>query len=301
MNTETTSSTDRIEKTIDLKAPIARVWKAIADSEQFGAWFEMKLDGPFEAGRALSGAITSKGKYEGFRLSMLVERVEPETYFSYRWHPYAVDRARDYSSEPMTLVEFRLAPTKSGTRLSIVESGFDRIPLERRADAFRMNDAGWTEQGRRVARYAEGDRIEKTIELAAPRSRVWRAIRDPREMGAWFGISVEGDFVVGQTTRATVSREKGGRTIEMTIDAIEPETLFAYRWHPFTKEEGRDYSREEPTRVEFRLADSATGTRLTLIESGFSRLPADRTVSAFHAHFDGWAHFAGEIVRHVGG
>jgi uncharacterized protein YndB with AHSA1/START domain len=83
----------------------------------------------------------------------MIERIEPERYFSYRWHPYAADPNVDYSKEPTTLVEFRLDEVAEGTALTIVESGFDRIPLSRRAEAFRMNEAGWASQVRNIERY----------------------------------------------------------------------------------------------------------------------------------------------------
>jgi uncharacterized protein YndB with AHSA1/START domain len=150
-----TTTTDRIEKTIELKAAPARVWKALSDSKEFSTWFQMAIDGPFEAGRTLAATITSAGKYEGFQFPMRIERVEPETYLSYRWHPYPMGSA-DYANEPMTLVEFRIETISGGTRLHLVESGFDAIPAARRGEAFRMNDGGWTEQMKRVARHVGG-------------------------------------------------------------------------------------------------------------------------------------------------
>jgi uncharacterized protein YndB with AHSA1/START domain len=148
----TTSATDRIEKRVVLRAPRARVWRALTDAEEFGQWFGVKLAGPFAAGAAVRGRLTHP-KYEHLTLEVIVERVEPERYFSYRWHPYAVDPNADYSSEPMTLVEFRLEESGDGTILTIVESGFDSIPLSRRAEAFRMNEQGWTSQARNIERY----------------------------------------------------------------------------------------------------------------------------------------------------
>lgn len=147
-----TSSTDRIEKRIVLRAPRARVWRAITTAEEFGTWFRVKLDGPFAAGATLHGRITSPG-YEHLTVEMMVERVEPQRYFSYRWHPYPNDPKRDYSTEPTTLVEFTLEEAEEGTALTIVESGFDQIPLSRRAEAFRMNDQGWAGQIKNLARY----------------------------------------------------------------------------------------------------------------------------------------------------
>jgi uncharacterized protein YndB with AHSA1/START domain len=145
-------STDRIEKKIVLKAPRSKVWKAIADSQQFGTWFQMAFDGPFVPGARLTARITTKG-YEHLKGELVVEEVKPEVLLSYRWHPYAIDPAVDYSKEPMTLVEFRLAEVKGGTEVTVVESGFDKIPFERRAEAFRMNDGGWAEQVKNLERY----------------------------------------------------------------------------------------------------------------------------------------------------
>jgi uncharacterized protein YndB with AHSA1/START domain len=149
---ETTTGTDRIEKTVILKAPRARVWRAIADAKQFGEWFRVRLDGEFAAGATIRGNITYPG-YEHLTMEVVVERMEPERFFSYRWHPHAIDPKVDYSIEPMTLVEFTLEDAAGGTRLTIVESGFDRIPLSRRALAFRMNSDGWSEQLQNIERY----------------------------------------------------------------------------------------------------------------------------------------------------
>ena len=145
-------STDRIEKRVVLRAPRARVWRALANAEEFGSWFRVKLDGAFAAGKPIRGRLLVPG-YEHLTLEMLVERIDPERYFSYRWHPYAVDPAVDYSAEPTTLVEFHLEEADGGTALTIVESGFDRIPLGRQAEAFRMNDAGWDGQIKHLERY----------------------------------------------------------------------------------------------------------------------------------------------------
>ena len=145
-----TTATDRIEKTVIIKAPRSRVWRAISDAKQFGEWFKVNLDGQFKAGATIQGSITYPG-YEGLRMEIVVERIEPERLFSYRWHPG--DPNSDYTAEPMTLVEFRLEDVPGGTRLTIVESGFDTIPLARRAEAFRMNEEGWAEQVRNIERY----------------------------------------------------------------------------------------------------------------------------------------------------
>ena len=145
-------TTDRIEKRFEVKARRARVWRAISDADQFGAWFGITLDRPFAPGATVRGQLTIPG-YEHVALEFQVERVEPEGYFSYRWHPGAIDPKVDYAAEPTTLVEFRLEETAAGTAIMITESGFDRLPASRRAEAFRMNDAGWTGQGKKLANY----------------------------------------------------------------------------------------------------------------------------------------------------
>src|SRR6267378_4606693 len=137
-------TTDRIEKEIVLRAPRSRVWRALATAEEFGAWFGMKVEGTFAPGGRVHGQITLPGRGQ-VTIEMAIERMDPESRMSYRWHPYAVESGVDYSSEPTTLVEFQLAEVAGGTRLRVVESGFDDIPPARRAEALRKNDAGWAE------------------------------------------------------------------------------------------------------------------------------------------------------------
>ncbi len=149
-------STDRIEKRIVLGAPRARVWRALADVREFQAWFGLSLDGVLEPGAVLRGRVTSPPGYEHLKVELRVERVDPETLLSYRWHPYPVDPAADYSAEPMTLVELRLAEVPGGTELTVVESGFDRLPAARRGEAFRANEGGWAMQLENVRRHVAG-------------------------------------------------------------------------------------------------------------------------------------------------
>ncbi len=139
-------STDRIEKRIVLRAPRARVWRALSNAQEFGSWFGVDFHGAsFAAGATVHGRITYPG-YEHLTMEIAIDRMEPERLFSYRWHPYAVDPQVDYSKEPTTLVVFELQDAPEGTLLTVVESGFDRIPAHRRAEAWRMNDQGWAQQ-----------------------------------------------------------------------------------------------------------------------------------------------------------
>ncbi|QOL47741.1 SRPBCC family protein [Massilia litorea] len=154
---DTTSPTDRIERSIVIKAPRARVWRALADAAEFGSWFGVKLEEEaFVAGRPVRGYITHPG-YEHLRFEARVERVEPEQLLSFYWHPYAIDPAADYTQEEPTLVSFTLEDgPENGTRLTVVESGFDKLPPQRRDEAFRMNGAGWDAQVINIARHVAG-------------------------------------------------------------------------------------------------------------------------------------------------
>jgi uncharacterized protein YndB with AHSA1/START domain len=171
-------STDRIEKRVTLRAPVSRVWRAIADAEEFGRWFGFKLEGPFLAGKTIQGTfegsldeatLLEHQKRLGLRPSKVklpgksavfctVQRIEPERYLSFRWIPYGIDaEIVDRETEPTTLVEFRLEPVAEGTLLTIVESGFDAVPAHRRERAFRMNEGGWV---------AQADNLKKHVEAA---------------------------------------------------------------------------------------------------------------------------------------
>jgi uncharacterized protein YndB with AHSA1/START domain len=145
--------TDRIEKKILLKAPLKRVWRALSDSKEFGDWFGSKFDAPFLPGAVLQGVIVgtkvnaevakAQKQYEGISFEIKIEQMQPERLFSFRWHPGAVEPGYDYSQEPTTLVVFTLEKVPEGVQLTVTESGFDQIPLVRRAKAFTANDGGW--------------------------------------------------------------------------------------------------------------------------------------------------------------
>ena len=147
------TSTDRIERTILLKAPLSRVWHALSDAKEFGDWFGVDFKGKtFVAGEPLQGKITYPG-YEHLVMEVFIERVVPQRLLSWRWHPAAVDPAVDYSQETTTLVVFELEEGDGGVSLSVVESGFDKIPAARRAAAFRMNGSGWDQQMKNIDKH----------------------------------------------------------------------------------------------------------------------------------------------------
>jgi uncharacterized protein YndB with AHSA1/START domain len=167
----------RIEKTVTMKAPVSRVWRAITDAREFGQWFGVKLNGPFVAGKPISATfergfdeaaimehqrkvgVTAPAKIRKLEPNSTfctVERIEPESYFSFRWIPYGIDAEIDPNNEPTTLVEFRLEPAPEGTQLTIIESGFERVPAHRRQRAFLMNDGGWAAQAENIRKHVEG-------------------------------------------------------------------------------------------------------------------------------------------------
>lgn len=169
-------SSDRIEKRVTLRAPVSRVWRALTDAREFGRWFGVELQGDFAPGKTITGvvgegldeaAILEYQRKAGLPPSKVklpdegmvfctVDRIEPERYFAFRWIPYGIDAEADPRNEPTTLVEFRLEKVPEGTRLTIVESGFDRVPAHRRERAFRMNEGGWAAQAENIKRYVEG-------------------------------------------------------------------------------------------------------------------------------------------------
>ena len=147
---------DSIEKVIELKAPISRVWKAVTDHKEFGAWFRVALENPFVVGEVTRGAMTYPG-YEAVKWETTTEAIEHERLFSFRWCPYANDNDRDYSNEPTVLVEFHFEPSSTGTRLTVIESGFSQLPDEALAlESIRRNTGGWDAQARNITAYVDG-------------------------------------------------------------------------------------------------------------------------------------------------
>jgi uncharacterized protein YndB with AHSA1/START domain len=149
--TTSTSTTDRLRKQITLRATPARVWRALSTAQEFGAWFGATLRTDFAPGTTVEGSVAFQGKQ--LAITFQIERMEPERLLTFRWHPFAIDPAVDYASEPTTLVELALAAAPEGTLLTVTESGFDKLPPARRAQAFEMNAGGWAQQLENIARH----------------------------------------------------------------------------------------------------------------------------------------------------
>jgi uncharacterized protein YndB with AHSA1/START domain len=163
MTTRPTTQTDRIEKKVLLRAPLARVWRAITDSKEFGTWFGMRLDAPFKAGATLRATIVPttvdpevakmQKEFEGAAFDIEIDAIEPQRLFSFRWHPHGLEKGFTPTKEERTLVAFRLEESPEGVLLTITESGFDKIPLAYRAKAFASNEGGWAGQCELIAKY----------------------------------------------------------------------------------------------------------------------------------------------------
>jgi len=157
------TTTDRIEKKILLRAPRKRVWRALANSMEFGIWFGVKFESPFTPGAHLRGKLVGSAvdaevakaqkQHEHVPFEITIDRIEPERLFSFRWHPYAIEPGVDYSHEPTTLIEFTLEEVPKGVMLTVTESGFDQIPLARRVKAFTANEQGWGKVIQLVEKY----------------------------------------------------------------------------------------------------------------------------------------------------
>jgi uncharacterized protein YndB with AHSA1/START domain len=143
---------NKIEKSIELPAPVSQVWRAVTDSEQFGEWFGVKLANSFIAGQKTQGQITHPG-LEHVKFEASVLKIDPEKHFSFHWHPYAIDASIDYTKETPTLVEFKFDKTMAGTKLTIVETGFDKIPEHRQEEAYNMHEDGWQQQLKNIENY----------------------------------------------------------------------------------------------------------------------------------------------------
>jgi uncharacterized protein YndB with AHSA1/START domain len=151
----TTTDTNTVERSILIKGSRERVWRALTNAEEFGAWFGANLSGQvFEPGRRARGLMTEPGM-EHMYFDVVVERMQPQETMSFHWHPYAVLPDVDYSQEEPTLVTFTLKDAPGdGILLTVLESGFDNIPQHRRREAFEMHSKGWEYQLQNVARHA---------------------------------------------------------------------------------------------------------------------------------------------------
>ena len=146
------SDQDRIEKVVDLAAPVSRVWRALTDHEEFGQWFRVRLNGPFEVGKTTTGNVTYPG-HEHMRWESVTEQMEPERLFAFSWPPSAIDPDTSYDDDAKVVVEFRLQPSENGTRLTITETGFRQFPESKRLEVLRSNQQGWDLQAENVAAY----------------------------------------------------------------------------------------------------------------------------------------------------
>lgn len=299
----TAPQSNRIEKLTILRAPLDRVWRAISDSGEFGAWFKARFREPFEPGRTLTAEFTEPG-YIGRTFALRVEALEPQRRLAFRWRPHEFDSAGpDFADS--TLVEFFLEPHPDGTRLRIVETGFENLPEDEREAQLHGNDEGWTQQLERITAYVSGtDRIEKQVTIEAPLQKVWAAISEAQQFAAWFGLDAGGArFEAGKPAQMKLASPPEYAGMPFTIDVVSVEAgrYFSFRWHPYAVDQSVDYSGEPTTLVEFLLEENGAGTLLTLTESGFNAVPEYRRATAFEMNEHGWGIQVERIRDHVGG
>ncbi len=146
---------DRVEKVVDLAAPVARVWRALTDHNEFGEWFRVRLDNPFKVGATTTGVMTSPG-HEHMNWVSVTEQMDHERLFAFSWPPSAIDPDTEYEKGAKVRVEFRLEPSESGTRLTITETGFQQFPETKRLEVLRSNVEGWDIQAKNIAAHVEG-------------------------------------------------------------------------------------------------------------------------------------------------
>ncbi|MBT2342165.1 MULTISPECIES: SRPBCC family protein [Pseudomonas] len=134
------------------------------------------------------------------------------------------------------------------------------------------------------------DRIERKILLKVPRAQVWRALANAEAFGQWFGVALEGKrFVAGERTQGQITYPGYQHLIwDVAVERVEPERVFAFRWHPYAIEPQVDYSQESETLVQFELEDMDGGTLLKVVESGFNEIPEARRLKAFRMDSRGW-------------
>ncbi|MGD9935015.1 MAG: SRPBCC domain-containing protein [Dehalococcoidia bacterium] len=307
--------TDRIEASIVVNVARPVVWEALTDTHQLGHWFGSVFDETqVETGAVLHARM--EGAPDGQEdWTATVETVEPGSTLSWRWQPGPPNLP---AGEPLTLVTFTLTDEGEGTRITVVETGFAALSRERWDLVFPMNTGGWEGVFSAITEWVgDGkpeehdhdhdhhhdhdhsgaapaglpDRIEASIVMNARRERVWQALVDPRQLGAWFNVELENDVIEpGVELRGKILHPGFEHvTWKATIEAVEPPRLLSWRWHPGAADPDHDYSGEPETLCTFVLEDADGGTRVSFTESGFDALPRARWAEGFEMNKDGWA------------
>lgn len=291
-----------IRQEMVLRAPRATVWNALSSPEGWTGWFSQGVEGSFALGEIL---ILDFGKH-GKGKAKIVEFHAMDT-FAYMWHPGGDGDAEERSDDEMTTVRFTLDDHADGTMLTMVESGFERVPDHRRKSALDDNTGGWryelaelqtfVETGERQAR--DSIEIIKEESYGISRGRLWQLVATPEGLKSWFVEDVEGDFAVGSMPTLVF---KPGVSGPIKVLERKEEEMFAFLWHP-GEEEGctwDKYPEEEATTVKFVLTDVEGGSHLLMVESGFERIPQDRRTQAMHSNEGGWTwvmNKIGEVAR----
>lgn len=287
---------------MELKAPRSKVWSALTTPEGWSAWFSETIDSDFQPGSVLKMGFGNYGEV----CALVAERIEGQV-FTYKWHPGEGGALEDFPAEEMTTVRFELSDSESGTHLVMIESGFDRVPSERRANALKMNTGGWSAELQELGEWVEDDKtqllsadtIVRERVCHAPIDRVWKAISTNQGLESWLCVRATGTFSTGEIVTLTFGCNEKEVEGPIKIATFEPSSRVSWRWHPGQVDgcTWDQFPESESTLVEFSLSEEDESTRLKIVETGFLRIPEDRRMRVQNLNREGWTGAADKIVK----
>ena len=296
-----TVTENEIRSEMMLKASVDKVWDALTTAEGWTGWFSYGVEGKFAEGEKLTLDFGPYGE-----CFALVSVVHPKTEFAYQWHPGEDCPIEKYPQNEMTTVRFTLEPVAEGTKLVMVESGFENLPDSRRASSFEANSGGWTSELVKIAPLVEKDERQALLPfdiyreryILAPIHKVWEAVATREGLLGWFLSSIDGDLTVG--SMATFHFRIGVSGPVKVIERDEPKT-FSWKWHPGEIDgcTWEKYPEDQATTVTFILNETDAGTQLVVKESGFSRIPEGRRATALGLNKAGWTKCLDMIKTYV--
>jgi uncharacterized protein YndB with AHSA1/START domain len=273
-----TNDNDRVEKTIELRAPRSRVWRAISNAQEFGTWFgvgePLKLEGDFVPGGRILAQWAGRATPEWF---FTIETVEPERLLAFRWLPYEIAKGDDPAKHPTTLIEMRLDDTAIGTRLTIVESGFAKLPADKQYKR-EQNGLGWAIQAESIAQHVLGGVTVKVEDrIARPVADVFDAIVDPAKMSQYFISGSSGRIELGAKLEWEWSDV--GAKLAIEVGQLDVNSKIGFAWS----------ATGVPTKVTLLVEPAGSGTKVTATEGPFAL--TDQGVARAMQQTEGWTHF----------
>lgn len=289
---------------ITVKAPRETVWRALTEPKTFGKWFCQGATGTKGVGQLVTMNFDNE-HYKG-QAKYKTTRIEPMDVFEFQWH---IGKDRDFGTAPdeeATTVTFTFSDAEGGTKVRVVESGFERLPVEFRQPGIEDHTEGWTFQLEALRTYSESDKhatMEQKVtedeiwcqmDLKAPQERVWKAIATAEGMASWFAPGTRGDFVPGGVFVLDWT-ENGWDAYDAVIEEMDPIDRMVFRWAAY----GAGSDGEYLVRVEIKLTTIETGTRLTLSETGFAKIPVEKRADALKDNSGGWKYELAQLAEVV--